>query len=269
MVNSMNMSKKSILITGNRGWIGNYLQQYLQNRGYKVLGVDRERDIVTHLNYKVDLVIHLAAEVGRLNGEEHPRAMLETNILGTLNVLDGCRYWGSKLINFSTSEVSFPLTNVYGISKDCAEKLIEHYATNYNLQACTVRPMMLYGAGQVASDYKSALDRFVLGSLHDKEYEVHRGAVRSWLHIKDFVRAIEKIVDNNDFNKYEVYDIGSDDYRTMEEIAEIVGGEYKVINPPKFLTVVKKADYSKIKDLGWQAKIKLEDGLKELLDWHT
>src|SRR3990167_10975515 len=266
MVNSMNMSKKSILITGNRGWIGNYLQQYLQNRGYKVFGVDREIGLENLPSS--DIVIHLAAEVGRLHGEENPEVMLK-NITTTLSVIKQCLVDGSKLINFSTSEVSFPLTNVYGISKDCAEKLVEHYATNYNLQACTVRPMMLYGVGQVASDYKSALDRFVWGSLHNQEYEVHRGAIRSWLHIKDFVKAIEKIVDNNDFNKYEVYDIGSDDYRTMEEIAEIVGGEYKVINPPKFLTVVKKADYSKIKDLGWQAKIKLEDGLKELLDWHT
>ena len=262
------MHKPFILLTGNKGWIGKYLHQYLQNKGYRVEGVDRERDIITKLNPKADIVIHLAAEVGRIHGEEKPKQMLETNILGTLNVLDGCRYWGSKLINFSTSEVSFPLTNVYGISKDCAEKLVEHYATNYNLRACTVRPMMLYGAGQVASEYKSALDRFVWASLHDQEYEVHRGAVRSWLHIDDFVRAIEVLIQKNNFNKYQVYDIGSDDYRYMEDLAQIVGGKYKVIDPPKFLTVVKRADYGKIKVHGWKSKVRLEDGIEELKKWH-
>lgn len=254
MINSMN-----IYVTGNKGFIGRYL-------GYG--GSDREKNILGPLDFTgVDFVIHCAAEVGRIHGEEEPKQMLETNVLGTLNVVKECMRTGAKLINFSTSEVSFPLTNIYGISKDCAEKIVEHYS-KHGLKAVTVRPMMLYGAGIRANKYKSALDQWVWAVNNNKPYEVHEGTVRSWLHIKDFVKAVNLIIEKHDFNSYEVYQIGSDDYRDMESIALQLGGEYKMVEAPDILTKVKKADFSKIKSLGWEPTIMLEEGLEELKQWH-
>lgn len=252
-----NMPK--IYTTGNRGFIGTYL-------GYP--GSDKEINILGSLDFTgIDYVIHCAAEVGRIHGEEEPYKMLETNVLGTLNVVKECIRSGAKLINFSTSEVSFPLTNVYGISKDCAEKIVEHYS-KHGLKAISVRPSMVYGAGVKATKYKSALDQWVWAVNHEEPYEVHKDTIRGWLHIKDLVRAINIIIEKHDFNKYEVYQIGSEDYRTMESIAEQLGGKYSIIEAPIILTKVKKTDFSKIMFLGWKPTIKLEEGLEELKQWH-
>lgn len=249
-----------VYVTGNKGFIGKYL-------GYE--GSDREKDILGPLDFTgVDFVIHCAAEIGRIHGEEEPKKMLETNILGTLNVVKECMRTGAKLINFSTSEVSYPLTNIYGISKDCAEKIVEHYS-KHGLKAVSVRPFMVYGAGVKATKYKSALDQWVYAVNHNQPYEVHKDTIRSWLHVKDLVKAINTIIEKHDFNKYEVYQIGSEDYWNMGNIAyQLIGGDYKFVEAPDILTKVKKADFSKIKSLGWTPTISLEEGLEELKQWH-
>ena len=71
-----------------------------------------------------------------------------------------------------------------------------------------------------------------------------------------------------DFDKYEVVEIGSDDYRNMEDIAKLIGGEYEIVEPPPFLTPIKKANFDKIKLLGWKPEITLEESIEEMKIWH-
>ena len=250
--------KQTILITGNKGFIGSKLQKHFSSLGYTVKGIDRENDIRENLDFSgVDVVIHCGAEISRLYGEEQPKKMLDTNLLGTLNIVKECVKHRCKLVNFSTSEVYglsllegdnfkeeeiervglFKMTNIYGMSKYMAEAVVRHFVNNYGLQAVSVRPFMVYGSGQIPTKYRSALDQFIVSAIQNKTLNVHRGSSRAWCNVYDFVKAIELIVRKHKFKGYEAYNIGTDEYCSMESVAKKViskigSGKIKTVTPP-------------------------------------
>src|SRR3990167_2386085 len=277
------MHKNSvILLTGNRGFIGQRLERLFKTNGYKVLGIDKdlcnildkEQLEIFFEEGKPDLVIHCAAAIGRLYGEDHPDEMVQNNIQGTLNVVQLCTKYETPLINFATSEVSFELTNMYGISKMAAETVVKHYCNNYGLNAISVRPFMIYGGGQIPSKYKSALDIFVSTALKGEPLTVHKATIRAWLHVEDFARAILLLVEKYPINGFETFNIGSLDYRYMEDVAkqiikEVGSGSMNITGMPKFTTQVKKVCFDKLYDfLEFKSTISLEAGIRELIYWH-
>ena len=144
----------------------------------------------------IDIVIHMGAEVGRMQGEEYPQKMVYVNDVGTLNVIKLCIDHNTKLVYFSTSEVygklfdgghtvieedldrgsAFMTTNIYASSKLFGEVIVRHYVENYNLNAVTIRPFMIYGTGEYPSKYRTAICNFVYQALTGQTITVHRGA---------------------------------------------------------------------------------------------
>ena len=110
-----------IFVTGALGFIGSYLIPHLTRQGHKVTSSDvHVRDYADYVRadvtsfedlYKIfkekniDQVIHMAGEVGRMVGEEHPQKMMYVNNIGTLNLIKLCLEYNAKLVYFSTSEV--------------------------------------------------------------------------------------------------------------------------------------------------------------------
>lgn len=282
------MSK--ILITGALGVIGSSLYDSLKKDGFEILGIDQRitdysdyiRADITHFEdlwkifkkEKISTVIHLAGEVGRLIGEEYPQKMIYVNNVGLLNIILLCLEYNSKLIYFSTSEVygnlfndgrevkeedielkgtPFITTNIYALSKLYGEAIVKHYVDNYDLKALTIRPFMVYGPGEYPNKYRSAISMFVYNALNNKPIKVHKGAIRAWCYISDFINGVKLLLDYPMTGKYEVFNIGSNEYHTMEDIARItieeVKGDIKnleIIDPPsKFLTLVKRFSIEK------------------------
>jgi len=300
-----------ILVTGALGFIGRYLVPYLTKRGHEVVSSDiYVRDYNDYVRaditsfedlYKVfkkeniDQVIHMAGEVGRLVGEEHPQKMLYVNNIGTLNLIKLCLEYNSKLVYFSTSEVYgklfsenvrvreedlekgsvFTTTNIYAMSKLFGEAIVKHYVENYGLNCVTVRPFMVYGPGEYPSRYRSALINFVQNALKGDKLTVHRGAERAWCYVSDFVDGLYLVMQQPFSGKYEAFNIGSDEYHTMEEVARIVidqcGGSYEQIEkiepPRKFLSLSKQFSIEKIKRLGYEPKIPLKKGVELVIEW--
>lgn len=306
------MIKKKILVDGGLGTIGSYLIPFLREKGYDVLCSDVlirdfsgyvRGDITDFENmyrifkeYKPDTVIHMAAEVGRIIGEAHPHRVFDINILGSLNIIRLCLEFNSILVNFSTSEVYghlldrgeavkesdvevygnfFAQTNLYAMSKLFVEGMIKHYVDNYGLRAISVRPFMIYAPNEYPSVYRSAIINFVHNALTDKRLTVHKGTVRSWCFVSDFSEALELVIKQPWKGKYEVYNIGSDEYYTMLEVAKIVLVEcglscdlIDIVEPPDhFLSVVKKCNIEKLKRLGYKPKVSLREGIKQVIDW--
>jgi len=302
---------KQVLVTGALGVIGQYLTDFLKQYRYEVISTDLlVRDYTDYIRadvtsfedlYRIlkensiETIIHLAGEVGRMVGEEHPQKMVYVNNVGTINIVRLCLDYGCKLVYFSTSEVygklldaleevneenlfngsPFMTTNIYALSKLFGEAIIKHYVDNYNLNAVTIRPFIIYGPGEYPSRYRSAISNFVYWALTGKKLTVHKGAKRAWCYISDFVEGVRLVMEHPFTGKYEAFNIGSDEYHTMEEVAKIiideVGGDYnqiQIVEPPdKFLILSKRASIEKIRKLGYEPKTTLREGIRQVVKW--
>jgi dTDP-glucose 4,6-dehydratase len=303
-----------IVVTGALGFIGRNLYDYLVNKGFKVLALDLQikdfddyvRADVTNFyelwkifkeNKDIEFIIHLAGEVGRILGEEYPQKMIYVNSIGTLNIIQLALEYKAKLIYFSTSEIygkkfdekiveeedaynisPFMLTNIYSISKFFGEAIVNHYVKNYGLMAVGVRPFMIYGPGVYPNKYKSAIDQFIYNALNNKPLIVHKDSLRAWCYIDDFIEGIYLILTKHIFKDklYEVYNIGSQEYISTEELAikilNLLNKSLDLIKlidlPSRFISKQKKFSMDKIISLGYKPKVSLEQGLLKVIEWY-
>ena len=292
-----------ILVTGSAGVIGQSLVPFLRERGHEVVGFDIRNDLTQDVTDDTaiegafengppgggidgfDVCIHMAAQVGRVTGEEHPHMSIRSNMIGTLNVARACNDHCCFLINFSTSEVYghnsvlgqpdiLAQNGIYGLTKLGAEGIVKHYVDTYILRAVSIRPFMVYGPHETPNGvYRSAVSNFISAAHRGQPFVAHARCSRAWCFVDDFCEGIGLVLDNLDqFHGYETFPIGTEEYRSMEECAEIVkkvvGGEYTVQEPPKhLLSTVKQADFSRIKGLGFQPKVGLEEGIRRTWEW--
>lgn len=289
-----------ILLTGSEGNIGGQLKKHLKQKGYRVFCSDLKQifkddytvaDITNTTEmvdvfkwFKPDVVFHLAAMVSRIVCERSPAMTIKTNVWGTYNIARLCKVYNAKLINFSTSEIYGNIggllsenrkdinpNNIYGLSKWLAEGLV-NYETQNGLRAINVRPFMIYGEHEVPGENKSALVRFAASLKSGQPVTVHRGAMRSWLHVSDFVNILERLIyvtENTTVN------ICSDEYKSIEKLAFLMC-EILSIDPnkhikyrklPSKMTLTKKPDSSRLKKLtnDYKYNIDLQTGLKKML----
>jgi nucleoside-diphosphate-sugar epimerase len=285
-----------IIVTGGAGFIGSHLSFELEQAGHEVVVLDlalsrwhdlRYPEIVdTHFDEHADadLCVHFAAKVGRLFGEEDPMETVIDNVGMTALVAQACGIRGIRFAYASTSEVygdngeticeeyMGPFTlphNLYGISKWFGEKVCEHFAPE-NL--VIFRFSMPYGPGLPAGRGRAAIVNMLHQALHGKRMAVHRGAERSWCYVTDTVRATRLVLELEEGG---IYNVGRDDAAvSMLYVAEyacyLAGADEKLIqeiDAPKMQTVVKRLATERIRSLGWEPEIELEEGMERTLEW--
>lgn len=287
------MSKK-ILITGSEGFIGKNLVNELKRKNYEVYGVDLEdkinpidilkdnsfRDIVE--NFKPEIVVHLAAAVGRVRCEDDIVKTINKNATMTAIIANICGEKNIKLFYTSTSEIygdfgdmvadeeTLPKLphNLYGLSKRWGEEVCKLYVNDL----CIIRPSMPYGPGCPPGRGRRAMDNMMWQAIHDMPILTHIGSERSWCWIGDLVDAYVLLIEKNQTGAFNVG--RDDDYRSMEEIAkracDLAGKDYSLIHmetAPSNQTVVKRLSTKKLMSLGWKPRVELEAGEKILFDW--
>jgi len=279
--------KCKILLTGSSGFVGRHLHSELVKEGGKVLTFDLpSKDIRKWGDLKdvsADLVYHLAAVTYIPYSFKNPRITYETNVLGTLNVLELCRLQDIKKIVYTSSYVygqpkylpvdeKHPVkpTNPYTYSKLMGERLCEAYAEFYGIECVILRPFNIYGEGQG--------ERFLIPSIFKQIFE--KGAIRlenpnprrDFLYVKDLVEAYLKAGKYNK-SKFEVFNIGYGKSYSVRELVDMImkicGRKVKVTyegrsRKGEIADVV--ADTAKArKRLKWKPKTKIEDGLKRVM----
>lgn len=314
----MNWSGKRVLVTGAGGFIGSHLTERLAERGSRVgafvryngrndwglleflspdvlknikimMGDLRDPEAVRGAVKDVDLVFHLGALISIPFSYLDPRNVVETNILGTLNVLNAVREFSiEKMIHTSSSEVygtaryvpineRHPLQaqSPYSASKIAADKLVESYHLTYGLPLTTVRPFNTYGPRQSA---RAVIPTIISQALNGDE--VHLGSLhpsRDLTFVSDTVDGILQAMESPGAIG-EVINLGTGVEISIGELAEkivgLMGKEVKVIydesrvRPPKSEVERLVADNSKAgKLLGWQPAIDLEKGLIRTIEW--
>lgn len=311
------MNSKQVLVTGSAGFIGSHLIELLvrsgrsvrafvhynsQNRWPHFEQMDAEiRDqieivagdiadngIVERAVAGCDEVFHLAALIGIPYSYVAPGAYVQTNVTGTLNVLEACRkHEVSRLLHTSTSETygsaqyvpideKHPIVgqSPYSATKVGADKLVESYWRSFETPATTVRPFNTYGARQsqraiIPTIITQALarDTLKLGNLDP---------VRDLTYVTDtaagFLAAAE-----NDSTIGEVVNLGVGEGPSVGELVELVGEalgkELKVeqescrVRPDKSEVDRLISDNSKMKSLtDWEPKVTLREGLQKTIN---
>lgn len=294
-----------ILVTGSRGTLGRPLVRELISRGHDVWQLDLQhchqpqyvradvsnyRQLERAFERKFDYVYHVAAEFGRLNGEEYYETLWQTNVIGTRNILEIQRREGFRLIFASSSEIygdrheavlneDIPLQhsiiqhNDYAVTKWVNEIQIMNFEKRYGVEAMRLRFFNAYGPGEYYHQYRSVVCLFCYRALHDMPYEVYEGYHRVFMYISDFTPTLANAVDR--FKPGSVYNIGGTEFRSVQELSDIVlktlGKDDSMVTylpEDKHNVLNKKPDVSRaMRDLGHMPTVTLEEGVPKTIEW--
>ena len=246
-----------------------------------------------HAVYKAvegcQVVFHLGALISIPYSYRHPVEVAETNFLGTLNVLMACRDLGvERLVHTSTSEVygtarqmpigeSHPLQgqSPYSASKIGADKLAESFFCTYRLPVVTLRPFNTYGPRQSA---RAVIPAIITQALTQSTIRLGTlDTVRDFTYISDTVQGFLKVAETPAVEG-RTYNLGTGQETRVGDLAQkiihLCGRPAKIVLDPERLRPEQSevmrllADNSRAKkELGWQPRVDLDDGLKCTVSW--
>lgn len=280
-------------VTGAAGFIGTWLGVELIQYGHDVEGFDRtygDGDLLDPGVFaawlertRPDVVVHLAAQVGRIFSEDDVRRTVRLNAEMTAVVAQACGAAGVRLAYASTSEIygdqgdqlcheDGPVVlpqGAYGLTKRWGEEACRLYAPD---GLVIFRPSMPYGPGAPPGRGRRAMDTMLWQAHHRMPITVHRGAERSWCWVGDVVRGIRLAIEQPDAI---TVNIGrDDDPRSMLEIAQtackLAGAPDSLIEEveaPAAQTVVKRLSTDRLRALGWAPTVDLDEGIQQVYDW--
>ena len=314
----MNLKSKKVLITGAGGFIGSHLVDRLIDFGCHVrcfvhynsrndygqlkelpdekikqieiiAGDLKDANAVYKCIKGVDTVFHLGALIAIPYSYLHPNDVIETNILGTLNVFMAARDNDvNKIIHTSTSEVygtaqyvpideKHPLQaqSPYSASKIGADKIAESFYKSYSLSVATIRPFNVYGPRQSA---RAVIPTIITQALiKESIYLGNITPTRDYTYIKDTVEAFINIAESDETSGH-TFNIGSNFEISIGDLAKkivkLLGRDIKILHDenrfrPENSEVQRLMADNKeaLNAFGWTPKVSLEDGLKLTIDW--
>jgi len=257
-----------------------------------VKGDIRDFDLLEKIMRDVDVVLHLAAQIHVDRSYIEPKLTYDVNVMGTQNVLEVARmYDAKKVIHASTSEVygsalyvpideKHPLNapHPYGASKIAADRMCYAYIQTYGMDISIVRLFNVFGPRQRDVGYGGVISIFTRRVLSNVPPIIYGDGTqtRDYTYIKDAVRAYDLVLNHNE-PITEPINFGTGKEVSISDLAdkiiELCGkkGEIEPVHVEPRIGEVKRliADATKAKNmLGWEPKYKLEEGLKEFIQWY-
>ena len=321
---------KKILITGGAGFIGSHVVRLFIAKypNYKIYNLDtltyagnlenlkdvedapnyffikaditdKEKIDSLFKEYKFENVIHLAAESHVDRSISNPLMFLETNILGTVNLLNAFKnIWkndisGKLFYHISTDEVygslgasglfteesSYDPRSPYSASKASSDHFVRAYGETYRTPIIISNCSNNYGEYQFP---EKLIPLFIKNIVENKRLPVYGDGnyTRDWLYVKDHARAIDLVFHSG--KKGETYNIGGfNEWKNIDLInllCEIMDRKLKKGSSKTLISFVKDRpghdfryaiDASKInKELGWSPSVTFEEGLELTVDWY-
>jgi len=315
----MNWKNKKVLVTGAGGFMGSHLTERLVDLGADVTALVRynsrndwgmielfpektkeqinvitgdikDSDAMRWAAKDIDIIFHLASLIPIPYSYIHPRESIETNVIGTLNILMATKENNiERMIHTSTSETygtaqyvpideNHPLQaqSPYAASKIGADKIAHSFYLSYGLPVTILRPFNTYGPRQSARAVIPTIitqaltkNEIFLGSMHP---------TRDFTYVSDTVEGFIKVAEADDRVLGEVINIGSNFEISIGDLAEkivsLIGKDIEIrfdelrVRPEKSDVARLQANNSKAKKLiNWEHKVTLDEGLKKTIKW--
>lgn len=280
------MKPTEILVTGADGFVGSRLVPALCTAGRRVHGISiRDGDIARcALPFaRVGHVFHLAARMFVPDSWSDPRAFYDTNVMGTVNVLEFCRTHGAALTLVSSyvygQPKSLPISedhpleafNPYSQTKIIAEEIARFYERHFGVRLTIVRPFNLYGPRQDARFLIPSLIRQALDPALEAIHVADARPKRDYLYIDDLVALLVATLTSDAPG---TYNAGSGTSTSIGELVAIINRvtrQNKALvsegqqRPQEVMDVV--ADVSRAAArLGWRPQVSLEAGIAAMAD---
>jgi len=301
------LKNKKIWIAGHNGMLGSALLRKLEKTDNEILTVDREeldlRDQVATQQWvdknKPDLVFLAAAKVGGiLANQEQPVSFLYDNLMIGANVIHAAAETGVEKLLFLGTSCIYPkdstlpikesalLTGAleptnqwYAIAKIAGTKLCQAYRQQEDLNFISAMPTNLYGPNdnfdlQTSHVLPGLMHKIHLAKKNQEDKVSLWGSgkpKREFMHVDDCADALIYVMKH--YEETEPINIGTGEELSILELAErlasVIGweGEFELDSSKPDGTLRKFLDSSKLKKLGWEDSIKLEEGLKSTYDW--
>ena len=330
---------RKVLVTGSAGFIGFHLSMLLLNEGFSVVGFDgmtdyydvrikerRHQMLLQNEHFKAhvgmledfdalrdlmleekpDVIVHLAAQAGVRYSLENPRAYLDSNIVGTFNIMECARELGvDHLLMASTSSVyganeempfdelervETPLT-FYAATKKANESMAHSYAHLWNLPTTMFRFFTVYGPWGRPD---MALFKFTKGILDGTPIDIynHGEMYRDFTYVSDLVRGIRLLIDaapvrpetKDDIPEgdslspaapFRVVNIGNSDKVKLTDFIDAIEEECGVKAERNYMEMQKGdvpatwANADLLKSLtGYQPQTDFREGIRQFVEWY-
>jgi len=234
-----------------------------------------------------DVIVNFAAESHVDRSIDKPEVFLKTDVMGTFNLLEICRKSGiRKHIQISTDEVygsadggetfseDSPLnpSNPYSASKASADLLVMSYYRTYKLPVNVIRSTNNYGPNQYPEKF---IPLFITNAVEDKRLPLYGDGrnVRDWLFVRDNCAGIDAVLHKG--KEGEVYNIAGENEKenifVARKILEFLGKSEELIRLVKDRPGHDRRysiSCSRIRKLGWEARMPLEEGLRLTVEWY-
>ena len=326
--------KKTILVTGSSGFIGsNLCIRLLNDYDYRVIGIDNHNDYydvnlkeyrldkIRKLNkdfvfikgdisnksfidkvfddYKIDVVINLAAQAGVRYSIDHPDVYIESNIIGFYNILEVLRshpvehliyassssvYGGNTKVPFSEDDKVDNPVSLYAATKKTNELLAYTYSHLYGIKATGLRFFTVYGpAGRPDMAYFSFTNKLI----NNEKIKIfnYGKCQRDFTYVADIIEGIVRIINKGPINSYNLYNIGNNHPENLMDFVYTLANsliKYGILDnnfnidehmelvpmqPGDVVTTY--ADTSLLeKDYGYKPNTSLKDGLDSFTKWY-
>lgn len=293
-----------VLVTGGIGLIGNAVRQRLEDRGDKVIAVDRVatkvdgRDVIEcdvtdahglHAiarRYPLRAIVHCGAFSGPMVSPDHPIQMVRVNIGGAANVGELARVLGSVRLVFASTATAYGATpkgpvsentvmepeSMYGASKAASEQVLNAYKRQFGVDTVSIRLTWVYGPRRTtACLIRQMLTDAIAGRTTSIPYG--RDFPRQYIHLDDATDAMVAALDRPNLPQ-QAYNISGGNWSTLSEVAQTVmkavpGARVEVApgDDPGDMHQERFDISAAERDLGYTPKISLEDGVKSYLGW--
>ena len=314
---------KNIIVTGGLGFIGSNLIDLLISKKYSVINLDKvsyssnfynlkehknntkykfikcdlnsKKILNVLLKYRPICIFNLAAETHVDRSIDGPRNFINSNVLGTFNLLEAFKTFSSKhnskLVHISTDEVygdilkgrsdenySYKPSSPYAASKAASDHLVYSYIRTYNIPAVISNCSNNYGPKQHP---EKLIPKLIYSIINNKELPIYGKGKnsREWLHVKDHCMALFKVFEKGKIGEF--YNIGSNknlnNIQITKALIKIAKNFITIGHNVKIKYIADRPGHdqryalnsNKIKKkLKWKPQIKFDNGLKETFLWY-